>query len=114
MVIKHILYYTHTDPPSGAPLNLTITISTTSIMLNWERVYCSKRNGNITGHIIQYSINGTLMNTTVNGDSTLSVVLGGFVQRQVYSIGVAAMNEIGMGPFNYITFQGKRNQFNNN
>ena len=93
------------DSPSGHPLNLTlIIINSTYVSLHWERVECSKRNGNITGYIVQYHNDNNLLMVTVHGEDTLSVDLSGLVQPQTYSIGVAAMNNRGKGPFANITF----------
>ena len=62
----------------------------------WEEVDCDQRNGRIIEYIVIISSNSNTYNmTTTEKYITVSdLVLGG-----MYSIGVAAVNSIGSGPF---------------
>ena len=93
--------YHCTDPPSGAPVLLVpVIINSTAISLSWEEVNCTERNGAITGYSVQYSIVGGMQSTTVNvtGDVT-SIVIGGLTEFTIYTVSVAAINNIGVGSY---------------
>ena len=62
----------------------------------WEEVDCDQRNGRIIEYIVIISSNSNTYNmtTTERYITVNDLVLGG-----MYSIGVAAVNTIGIGPF---------------
>ena len=62
----------------------------------WEEVDCDQHNGRITEYIVLISSNSNTYNMTTTERYIIvnDLVLGG-----MYSIGVAAVNSIGSGPF---------------
>ena len=87
------LIYNNTAP-SGPPSSLDVNVARTltSITVQWGEVLCDKRNGEITGYIVEYSStspshSGTL---TVSGADTRTAVLGGLLPSTTYTITVRA------------------------
>ena len=89
-------------PPSGSSLLLSHEIiNSTAIKLLWEEVNCTQRNGNITGYIVQYSIDGGA-NLTINvtGATTTELVISVCRTRHHFFLfSVAAVNCKGIGAF---------------
>ena len=76
-------------------------INSTAIKLLWEEVNCTQRNGNITGYIVQYSIDGgTNLTVNVTGATTTRLVINICRTRQHFILfSVAAVNGKGIGAF---------------
>ena len=89
--------------PSGPPTNCsTLSVTKSSITLQWGPVECIHRNGEITGYIVQYGVYGseTVRNMSVPGGDTNKATILGLKSATTYSIEVAAMNRNGTGVFN--------------
>ena len=76
-------------------------INSTAIKLLWEEVNCTQRNGNITGYIVQYSIDGgTNLTVNITGANTTGLVINICRRRQHFILfSVAAVNSKGIGAF---------------
>ena len=75
-------------------------LNSTSIRVEWNEVECTKRNGIITGYIIQYNIiNDSNPNEVTTNAEATSIVITGLSRFNLYSISIAAMNSIGTGVF---------------
>ena len=83
--------------PSGWPNSFQVSLVTsTTNNLTWNEVYCSQRNGLITGYTVMIS-NSSI---TYNLNSTKRyIMLNDLVFGTVYNISVAAVNSVGRGPF---------------
>ena len=82
-------------------LQFVEVINSTAIKLLWKEVNCTQRNGNITGYIVQYSIDGGT-NSTVNviGATNTELVISICRTRQHFILfSVAAVNSKGIGVF---------------
>ena len=91
--------------PTASPDNVSASkISTFSITVQWERVNCIERNGNITGYIVQYGAKETEITKSVNisGIDNAEVTLTGLTSATKYSIKVAAVNNAGTGVYSEI------------
>ena len=90
--------------PTGNVNSLNVLqINKTSIRIMWEEVDCDLRNGRIIEYIMIISNNSNTYNLTSTERyiTVNDLVLGG-----IYSISVAAVNSIGIGPFrDYIEFE---------
>lgn len=88
--------------PRGRPRNAAVfQVTATSITLVWEQVDCLKRNGPIIGYQINlYYEHQMLRRVYLEGANTSRHTLDDLTHsKHVYSIGVAAVNEAGVGPF---------------
>ena len=75
-------------------------INSTAVRLSWEEVNCTQRNGTITGHIVQYYIEGGEAVFTVNVPQGISsIVISNLTESSFYYIRIAAINDNGMGPY---------------
>ena len=61
---------------------------------------CTQRNGIITGYIIQYNVlNDSNPNEVTTDAEATNIVITGLSRFNLYSISIAAMNNIGTGVF---------------
>ena len=61
---------------------------------------CTQRNGTITGHIVQYYIEGGEAVFNVNVSQGISsIVISNLTESSFYYIRIAAINDNGMGPY---------------
>ena len=76
-------------------------INSTAIKLLWEKVNCTQRNGNITGYIVHYSIDGgTNLTVNITGANNTELVISACRTRQHFFLfSVAAVNCKGIGAF---------------
>ena len=106
--------------PSGAPQNLAIinSTSTSVTILTWDSVECIHRNGLIAHyHLLVYEPVGNFGNSLATmiisgepGDGG-SYMATGLDPSSIYLFKVAAVNNIGVGPFANITVQTKEGLF---
>ena len=98
--------------PTGPPIDVSATSSSTSITVQWQEVECILRNGDITGYTMQYREVGSGSIQTVNvTDRTITI--SGLTTSTTYTYQVAAMNSAGIGvysDFNNITTDSKLNE----
>ena len=86
--------------PSDTPQQVTIVDTTsTKIIVQWQELPCSDRNGDITGYTVRYSISGCNHVTLHSDSDTLVITLVELIPFANYSIEVAAVNDNGTGPF---------------
>ena len=94
--------------PSGAPQNLAIINSnSTSVFISWDSVECIHRNGLIIHYLLVYEPvdacgNSLATITTVDSDESDdggSYLATGLDPSSSYLFKVAAVNNIGIGPF---------------
>ena len=77
------------------------TVTSSNITIHWEPVECIHRNGDITGYIVQYAVKGgsERHNKTVTGGDNTQTTIGELEPLTEYEIAVAAINDVGTGPF---------------
>lgn len=84
--------------PSGPPLNVkALTMSSTSILVEWSPPSELDRNGIITHYIVKYSSldSESSINTT---DNATQILVRNLRKYTNYSFTVRAVNKIGVGP----------------
>ena len=85
--------------PSAAPDSVSISeVTSSSITIQWEMVPCIHRNGDITGHSVQYTGGGSTQTMSVSGGDVTEVTITGLTASTTYSVQVAAVNVAGTGP----------------
>ena len=87
-------------------------VNTTAFTIEWNELDCEDRNGMIIGYIIRYSaLNDEFepvdtRNVSLNGSTTLLHTLNGLRVDTPYQIEIAAVNNVGRGPFQESTEYG--------
>ena len=93
MTLYHIYMYT---APSGLPQSLSnISVSISSVTIQWSRVECLKRNSEITGYAVRYRRPiSTAKEVNISGvmDSDRMFTIIGLNPRTSYMIEVMAVN----------------------
>ena len=91
----------HIGSPSGAPLlQPPIVINSTTVIILWEEVNCTQRNGIITGYSIQYHTDKEPQQPTVlNVSRVTNAILTELTNHYLYSVSLAAINTNGIGPY---------------
>ena len=85
--------------PSAPPDSVSISeVTSSSITVQWEMVPCIHRNGDITGHSVQYTGGGSTQTVSVSGGDVTEVTITGLTASTTYSVQVAAVNDAGTGP----------------
>ena len=72
-----------------------------SITVQWEAVDCIHHNGDITGYLVRYGVQGsgsTQINDDIGGEVTQTII-SGLESSTTYSIQVAAVNSAGTGVY---------------
>ena len=88
--------------PSAPPTFVSVSsVTSSSITVQWRAVNCIHRNGDITGHIVQYSIqgSGSTVRKNVPGGSATEATLTGLTSTTAYYVAVAAVNSVGIGVY---------------
>ena len=91
--------------PSAAPTSVRESrVTSSSITVQWGAVDCIHHNGNITGYLVRYGVNGT-----AEGDRTVKMATGdssggmytisGLSAATVYTVEVAAVNSVDIGVY---------------
>ena len=97
-----ILNLSHTVP-SAAPTFVSVSVVTSSnFTVQWGAVDCIHRNGNITGYLVYYGIQGSAEEDRpaemATGDSSGGMhIISGLSPATVYTVQVAAVNSAGTG-----------------
>ena len=78
-------------------------MTSSSITVQWEMVPCIHRNGDITGYSVQYEVvgSGSPQSKSVSGGGTLKTTITGLMPSIIYSIQVAAVNDVSTGEYMY-------------
>ena len=101
--------------PSGPPTFVSVSsVTSSSITVQWRAVDCIHRNGDITGHIVQYGIqgSGSTVRKNVPGGAATEATLTGLKSATAYYVEVAAVNSVGIGVYSEsisILTEGKNN-----
>jgi len=89
--------------PSAPPTFVSVSsVTSSSITVQWRAVDCIHRNGDITGHVVQYAIQGSgnMVRKNVPGGTTTKATLTGLKSATAYYVEVAAVNSVGIGVYN--------------
>ena len=92
--------------PSAAPTSVSVSeVTSSTITLQWGAVDCIHRNGDITGYLVRYGIQGSVEGgrtvEMASGDSSGGMHrISGLSAGTVYTIEVAAVNNAGTGDYN--------------
>ena len=85
--------------PSAPPTFVSVSsVTSSSITVQWRAVDCIHRNGDITGHIVQYGIqgSGSTVRKNVPGGAATEATLTGLTSATAYYVEVAAVNSVGI------------------
>ena len=91
--------------PPQLPLELLmelvqVSVTVNSITVQWGEVPCLHRNGEITGYIVEVTLSGMVVATeNVDGGSARRGTVSGLTPSTDYTVTVAAVNNVGTGPF---------------
>ena len=82
-------------------------MTSSSINIQWGAVDCIDRNGNITGHVVKYWVqgSGSTQTVSVSGGGSTQTIISGLIPSTEYSIEVAAVNGAGTGVFSNAIMQ---------
>ena len=95
----------HVPPaPSASPTPMSTGITTSSITVQWGAVDCIYHNGDITGYLVRYGVNGTAEGDRkvkmATGDSSGGMyTISGLSAATEYTVEVAAVNSAGVGVY---------------
>jgi len=78
---------------------MVTSVNPASLRVSWQQLPIIHHNGQLTGHVIQYTRVGSSDMMNVNVTSGTTYTISGLVAFVIYSIRVAAMNVNGTGPF---------------
>ena len=88
--------------PSSPPRDVMVKSNNqTSLNVSWQPPLEIGHNGAITGYVINYTRVGSNDVMNVNVDSETTHTISGLVTFAEYSVGVAAVNVNGTGPFSF-------------
>ena len=94
--------------PSAAPSNVSVSeVTSSSITVQWGAVNCSDLNGDMIRYSVQYGVQGNESTQTVSvseGEATMTTI-SGLTPSTNYSIEVAAVNSVGLGPYSNVIFK---------
>ena len=86
--------------PSAAPNSVSVSeVTSSSITVQWGAVPCIHRNGEITGYSVQYGVVDSESTQTISVSGDFSGVISNLESSTDYSIKVAAMNSVSIGPY---------------
>ena len=92
-----------TRPPDGVS-EVSVTVS--SITVQWGEVSCTHRNGEITDYTVNAALSGMVVATeNVNDGSARRGTVSGLTPSTQYTVTVAAVNSAGTGPFSGISIE---------
>ena len=104
--------------PSAPPTFVSVSsVTSSNITVQWRAVDCIHCNGDITGHIVQYGIqgSGSTVRKNVPGGSATEATLTGLTSATAYYVEVAAVNSVGIEVYSEsisILTEGKNNYRN--
>ena len=88
--------YLHVAPGESPASFEKIESKIVSIVLSWQEISCSERNGEIMYYLVQRSRNDKVFNKTVHRGTTIQI--SGLCPFLKYSFEVRARNSEGFGP----------------
>ena len=83
--------------PTGAPRDVTPSMTSRSIMVTWDTIECIKSNGIITNYTVVFQEQGGANVPDNTVDRTFSA--GGLTPYTNYTFQVAGINDVGTGPY---------------
>ena len=95
----NVICYNSTVPSSPPRNVLANSNNETSLNVSWQPPLEMDHNGLITGYMINYTIDGSDNDMFVNVTNKTTHIISGLVTFAEYSVGVAAVNVNGTGPF---------------
>ena len=102
--IQYITFKIISPAPSAPPKNIVIDNTTVfSITFNWKPVDCMYQNGKITEYIIKYHPQDRENETMNDTTAMLKFTITDLQPYTVYVIGVAAVNDAGIGVYGTLT-----------
>uniref|UniRef100_A0A672ZLG2 Sidekick cell adhesion molecule 1a n=1 Tax=Sphaeramia orbicularis TaxID=375764 RepID=A0A672ZLG2_9TELE len=94
--------HTTESVPSGSPVNVSAeAVSSTKILLTWAPIPKTQKNGIILGYKVLYSekdSEGPPSVQVVEGERSVTLVLGGLQKYTMYALQVLAYTRMGNGP----------------
>ena len=85
---------------TAAPISVSISeVSTSSITFQWDPVDCIHRNGDITGYLVRYGVEGDEGMRQTESTSATEHTITRVEPSTTYSIQVAAVNSAGNGVY---------------
>ena len=85
--------------PTGAPRNVSFSVTSTSFIVNWQMIACIERNGVITSYAVIFQEQG---GAVIPGEVNVinrTFTASGLTPHTNYSFGVAGVNSNGTGPY---------------
>ncbi len=71
----------------------------TTISIEWNKVECADRNGDITSYSVRYGPSSDRSVETISVPNSRAFSVGGLMIRTTYNFEVAASNRHGIGPY---------------
>ena len=77
-----------------------------NITIQWGVVDCIHRNGDITGYIVRYEVqgSGSTQTESISGGAATETIISELIPSTNYSIEVAAVNSAGTGLYSNVSF----------
>ena len=90
--------------PSAPPTSVHTSesdVTSSSITVQWGAVDCIHHNGDITGYLVQYGMQGSGSTQTVSilGSATTEAAISGLTPFTSYVANIAAVNSAGIGVY---------------
>ena len=90
--------------PSAPPKSVRVSeVTSSSITVQWRKVDCIHRNGDITGYSVRYgeigSTEGERTLQMVEGDMDRQTTISGLTPSTEYTVSVGAVNSAGTGVY---------------
>ena len=85
--------------PTGVPRDLTYSVTSTTVNLNWRQIDCIERNGVITNYTVVFQDKGGVV---IPGEVNVigqTFTASGLTPHTNYSFRVAGVNSNGTGPY---------------
>ena len=96
------IVYILPEVPSVPPTAVNISdVTSSSITVQWKAVDCIHRNGDITGYLVRYGVQGSenTRSMSVSRGTTTKATISGLRATTPYTIEVAAVNSAGIGMY---------------
>ena len=85
--------------PTGAPRNVTFTVTSTNVNINWRQIDCIERNGVITNYTVVFQEQGGAVIPGEVNVMNRTFTASGLTPHTNYIFRVAGVNSNGTGPY---------------
>ena len=85
-------------PGVPPPDLITKAVSYDTVQIVWGEIPCIKRNGLITGYVINVSLDGEVVTSISSVGSSTNTTVSSLLPLRTYSVSVAALSDQGTGP----------------